>query len=621
MAVESLPSFATANPARRVPAPVVVVAVVSVLAAATAVYLKWRVFPHGSANNDEGVYLLQAEALTQGRLSLPLPANPEAHQPWLFAIHDGRYVAKYLPVVAAVYALGVGPFGSAIPVLMALAAAVPVLAYLLARRLDLSAGRSAAAAVLLGLSPGVLVQTGLVLSYLPFLVLMLGCWLLVFRADDATAHRGRWALAAGFVGALAGCARPLDGLLMCGPAMVWLAWRQRGPAVVFGALPVAAAMAAYDAHVTGSPLRLPFALIDPSDKLGFGERRLFPEDFYLDFGLDQAVTGWWNHFWLEPARWYPGFVVLALLAVWAARPGGSARARHRLLLASSAATLTGYFFFWGPYQASTIWRGTDAFGPFYSLAPATPLVFAALTVPLGTRALAAALALTSVPSVLTAGDALAEVRHHERITDEILSTLQPGTTTLLDGDPPYLYFPVTGVGGDDVALAAHTPPSALPGTGPWRSLVIAGFPYRANARPPYELREQHLTQGREVVLRVERTGKPMAGQTFVVSYDGRTTACPGTAGVLVLTLTEAAVEGCSGESLPPLLPDVPYRTSPDRSALVINTFIPAPDGGQWATGWRRMPVEIVDGQLRLLTDGRALRTSEGGWLSVTPVRD
>jgi hypothetical protein len=599
----------------------VVVAVVAFVAAAIALYLRLGVFDLGSSNNDEGVYLRQAHALADGHLVVPFTGDPEAHQPWLFAIGPDGYISKYLPVAAACYALGLVLFGSVTPVLLALAAAVPVLSYALARRLDLSPWRAATAAGLIGLSPAVLAQGGVLLSYLPFLVLVLACWLTAFAAQDAVGPAGpRWAAAAAACGALTVLTRPMDGLLLVGPVLLWVLWRSvsRVPTLIgllAGGLPVAVAMLAYNAEVTGSATKLPFSLLEPLDKPGFGERRFFPEAVKLDFGLPEAVEGTTRHFFVEPAQWMFGFLAVLLLAIWALRRGGPAGERHRVLVGSAALLLVAYFFFWGPWHASVVWGGTRTLGPFYSIALFPPLVFAALTVSLRTRALAGLLVLASVHPVVHAVDAMDRAERDDRITHQLMDLLDPHATTLLEIEPPYTGHPVTAMNGPTVLLAAHVAPSDLP-PGPARILVLDGYAYRRGYEPEFEAREPVVTRGARISLDVRRVGYG-ADELLIVSHRGVATACRQGDGVR-LHLTADGVTGCSGAAIPALMNEFPARYCHDESCVSVATLSPPKPGRtKWTLGaWRQLRLDRDGAQLALITDGRVLRSQGSGWISV-----
>ena len=604
-----------------------VVAALSFLGAAIALYLRLDVFDLGSANNDEGVYLRQAQALADGHFVVPFQGNPEAHQPWLFAIGEDGYIPKYLPVAAGCYALGILLFGSVTPVLAAMAAAVPVLTYGVARAMALPAGRAAVAAGLVGLSPAVLVQGGLVLSYLPLLVLVLGCWLAAFRSVDTGGTAGRWwAGAAGLTGALAVCARPMDGLLLVAPLLLWLWWRSPDPtptaaALLGGGLPIVGATLLYNAHVTGNPLKLPFSLLDPLDKPGFGPRRFFPEEKARDFGPLEAIEGTWDHFFVEPAQWMLGFLAVLALALWAVRRGGSAGERHRVLVASAGLLLLGYSVFWGPWHASVVWGGTRTLGPFYAVALFPPLVLAALTVPLGTRALAGLLVLASVHPGVNSVNALERAQRHDRITAEMMDLIDPSVTTLLDVEQPYVGHPISRMNGESLALASQVPPSALP-AGPNRILTISGSPYRRGTVPRYELREPEITRGSQIRLDVRRVGYG-PDELIVVSYRGATHACRH-GFELTLVLTVDGVSGCSGaeKDIPTKLSkEYPLRSCPDASCLGIATMMPPTSSKKWGLGsWRRLPLDISGDQLSLITDGPVLRSQGYGWISVVARR-
>ncbi len=597
----------------------VVVAVVAFLAGAVALYLRLGVFDLGSPNNDEGVYLRQAQALADGHLLVPFHGDPEAHQPWLFAIGEDGYISKYLPVAAACYAIGLLLFGSVTPVLIALSTSLPVLTYLLGRRLELSAGRAAAAATLIGLSPAVLAQGGLVLSYLPFLVLVLACWLAAFTAADASGRTGhRWAAAAALLGALTVLTRPMDGLLLVAPVLLWVLWRSptRVPTaggLLAGGLPVAVGMLLYNAKVTGSATQLPFSVLEPLDKPGFGPRRFFPEAIKLDFGVSEAIDGTRTHFFTEPAQWMFGFLAVLVLALWAVRPGGPAGERHRVLLASAGVLLVAYFFFWGPWHASIVWGGTRTVGPFYSLALYPPLVLAALTMPLSARMLAGVLVAASVHPAVNAVTAMDRAERDDRITHDLMAMIDPNLTTLLEVEPPYTGHPVTAMNGPTVVLASELPPSALP-AGPKRILTLDGYAYRRGFEPEFELRETVLTQGQRLRLEVKRVGYSPR-EVMIVSYRGVTTACRQGEG-LTLELTSAGVSGCSGEAVPQYQAEFPARYCPDARCLSLSTLSQGRNG-RWDLGaWRRLPLDHVGDQVSLITDGRVLRAQGSGWISV-----
>jgi hypothetical protein len=125
-----------------------------------------------------------------------------------------------------------------------------------------------------------------------------------------------------------------------------------------------------------------------------------------------------------------------------------------------------------------------------------------------------------------------------------------------------------------------------------------------------------LTQTAQPQLTVRRSGKRYATELLVITRGGVVSACiQGPAGA-TLTLTATGVSGCSGAALPARWTQRPYRICPDLSCLSIMTFSPD-KRGHWHSGvWRQLPIEVVDGQLRLLTDGRPLSSRGKGWISV-----
>ena len=148
------------------------VGLIAVLSALVAVGLAAGVFPHLSIDNDEAIYRLQAETLAQGHLFPAAPRPAGSFTPWLAAVVGDHYVLKYPPVVTALPAVSIRLTGSWLPALAVVAAAAVVATY----HLGVAAlGDRKAATVgtaLFASSPLVLVQSALLLPYLPTLVLL-----------------------------------------------------------------------------------------------------------------------------------------------------------------------------------------------------------------------------------------------------------------------------------------------------------------------------------------------------------------------------------------------------------------------------------------------------------------
>lgn len=614
--------------------------VLSVVATVVAVVLALTVFRHGSIDNDDGVYLLQARALLHGRLTVPMSANPEASQPWFFAITSHGYVSKYLPLVAALYAVGLGLFGSVVPVLGLLAFVLPLCVWALAREVGLPRRRAVLATAIVSLSPAVLVQGGLVLSYLPFLVLLTIGWLLLLRV----ARSGSVANAAlfGLVFSVAVSLRQLDPVLLLGPAAAWVAWRLRWRRLVrplvaagVGVLPVAVLVLAYDAHVTGSALRLPFGLLSPNDKPGFGVRQLVPEDPRRHFGIVQGLYGGLETFLHEPLGWALGFVLVMPLALWNLRRGGSVTTPVRVLSASAAFFVLVYLAFWGPWNAAVLWGGPRDVGPFYALPILIPLAFAAVASwPTDRRrilgmGLLGAVAIGFTTSLLVG--LVPRLVRDNGTTRALLGAVhdaRPGPI-LLGVDPPYLSHPVGALGdqwpgtGRQLLLASQLDAGQVTGLANSSLLQISGDAYGGGLA--YALTPEERLAGAALTVRVERTGGA-ADETLVVSRGGVLSACRLFNGA-VLTITASTVDGCSGLPLPhvvgksaghDILDRLPYRLCDSSDCLSFSTFETDKKGKPYATGWRRAPLAVTGGTVTMLADGAPVVSEGDGYLSITP---
>ncbi len=447
------------------------VAVLAVLSAAAAVLLRHHLFPYLSVNNDEVIYLTQARALAGGHLFPTAPDPAASYAPWLAAVSDGHFVLKYTPFVPALFALGLVVAGSISPVLAVIAAAVVIVTYLLGVELAGDRRVAALAATLMAFSPLVIIESALVLSYLPVLVLLQLTFLGLLRGMRR-AGRGQGALAlagAGLAVGVAAAVRPYDVVLLLAPVAVWagvtarragrLGWAARWTAV--GLVLPAGILLAYNAAATGSPFQLPFALLEPDDKLGFGRRRLYPSDGGHDFGLGDGLASVGDHLWLL-GGWACGGVLLAVAAVVAAarrRFDGPACA----LGLGTLLFLVGYLGFWGAWNAAELWGGIRYVGPFYMIPVLIGLVH------LGARGVtdlarwsrrraawactgaggAGVLGLTTF-ILVGAVDANAAMTGHDRDLAGMLHGLPGRSLVLVAASPPYLGHPsaVTANGPD-----------------------------------------------------------------------------------------------------------------------------------------------------------------------------
>jgi hypothetical protein len=355
--------------------PAVVVAVVALAAALWAGAASALLLPHQTDNNDESVYLLQAESLRAGHLFPPAAEPARAFLPWLATPAGSHYVTKYTPVFPAFIALSHWTFGSDRAALALTAAGAVVACYLLAREVLGRRREAALAAGFLAGSPLVVIQSATYLSYLFNLGLLMG-----FAAAllGGARRRSRGVLAlAGLLFGLAVFARPFDAALFGGPLLVWWGWSGRRQVhrlmveaswVVLGAVTPLLAMAGYFRAATGSFLRPPFTFVGPADTLGFGAKRMYAGMPFLDYTPGRALAAF-GRLTVLTGFWGLGGLVLAGFAVLGYR-GLRGRGGGWLGLVALTVPL-GYACFWGSF-ASSEWGGPWRFGPFYWLPVLVP---------------------------------------------------------------------------------------------------------------------------------------------------------------------------------------------------------------------------------------------------------
>ncbi len=344
-------------------------------AVAVAVLSHHFVFPAFSWNRDEPVYLWQTAALRDGFLTTPTHGFPTFFHPWLAGVRNQSFFSQYtlgwpLVLLAADVVVGT-PAGA-----LALGAALTVVGtYLLARELVDDPRVPLLAALVMLVSPIVVIQSGTYLGYLFTLGLGL-VFLTAVCSGVRTGRRGRLFVAGLLIGWIF-MTRPFDAVLWAVGVVVVLAWTHRAePARLLraavplglGFLPLFIATLAYNAHVTGAATQFPITAADPLDTFGFGLRRIMPTFGPADYTVVQAVRSTGKQAALLPLFLAGSYVLggLALWGMWRARRDS----RTQVLIATAIAFPLGYFFFWGMFVSSST---MPLSGPIYFI-PVYPIL-------------------------------------------------------------------------------------------------------------------------------------------------------------------------------------------------------------------------------------------------------
>ena len=360
--------------------PALLVAVLALAAASWAFVGSHQIFPYFSDDHDEGIYILQADALVHGYLFPPAPEHPNSFLPWLSVVSGDRYVVKYSPVHASIIAVGM-LLGDPRLSLGLIAGGVVVVSYLLAAEVLGDRRRAVLASAFLALSPLFLIQS---LTFLPYLsgLLLLMAFALTFLRGLRTDGRG-WLGASGFLLGVAVFARPFDALLFAAPFGLYLlvsSWRDRGKLLrragwlaLGAALPLLAMLAYYWA-ATGSPFRTPFSLLEPRDTLGFGNRKITPGHPDLIFTPALGIYGVARHVILTSFWGFGGLVLVGFFLAGLRRL--PLRTASWLALVAVSVPF-GYLFFWGTLGTGLRGGLTSFLGPFYFLPVLVPVTFLA----------------------------------------------------------------------------------------------------------------------------------------------------------------------------------------------------------------------------------------------------
>ncbi len=600
--------------------PRIALLIAATFSAGMAVLLSQTVFSQLSVNNDESVYLLQARAFAAGHL-FPGAGHPGASFiPWLGVLRGDHYVLKYTPVVAAFLALSLAVTGGYVLALAGWAAALVATTYLLTREVTGNRATAATAAVFMAVSPVVLVQSALLLPYLPFLVLAeLAIWGILAGRRRQT----WWPFAlAGLCGGLAFVARSLDALLVLTPPLIWAIWTSGGRRLrslcelAVGAIAPALGLLWFNYQATGSALRLPFSLFESGDTLGFGVHRLYPGEAARHFGPAQGWAGLVRHLSLLGSGWAFGGVLLLALAIYGLmqRPPAACLA----ILAGGLALTVGYLFFWGIWNAAIVWGATRYLGPYYLLPLLIALTMLA-AIGLGRLAsssrwragsvLALALVLslvTLIPAVRTNGALNAD---NVQLADAVAA--KGRALVFVDTYPNYLQHP-TAVISNDYPVGGRTVYALELGGADFT--VLRDFPHRAvyrlsllgeygkHAHAGYGARLQRLRSltSRALTLRVaSRLPGSMAGARLLVVVGARRATwllAPGQVSDTVVTLSAGPLSPAGDR------PDRPFSIGSTRpgadGAIVVSLLARKAAGGrEIVLGHIRLPIALHGGRL------------------------
>lgn len=451
---ERAPSPPVAGPARlRRPlaraAPLALAVVAGALVALLSAHLIW---PRGTTNLDEVVYLNQAEALRHGELTYDAATYLPDFRPYMAGVAGDRVVFKYQPLWPAVLALSGAATGDHRAGLAVAGGAIAAAFWLLGRELTGSRWAGTATALVVVASPAFVSHGGSVLAYLPAAGLSAAAVATGLRAG----RTGSWGWAAG-AGVLFGALffhRPYDAVLAGVPLGAWLVWRARHerrwrvlPVLVLAAVPGVSAWLAYNRVVTGHAFEPAFSVGAPDDGFGFGPRSSWtpddPEFPHEPFEFTPAGSlRTVGHFALITPLWVTGGVVAVALAVLAA--AGRHRDGPRLVLAAIVGTVVaGHALWWGT-QNFVEFGLQGALGPAYWLGALGPVMVLAVA---GARDLAerlrpapamlGAVAVVAVASSVAGGlvvvDNLREARRMRDHQVAVETAAPEGSVLLLPG--------------------------------------------------------------------------------------------------------------------------------------------------------------------------------------------
>ena len=431
-----------------------IVLVLALLAGGSALFFSHVFFSRYSVNLDEVVYVSEARALADGKLTLPA-SQADFFQPYLTGIHGDRIVFKYQPAWPALIMVSDRVLGSARWLLGITAALTVGMCFLFGREIFDDRRIALLGTAIFAASPFFWLQSGTFLAY-PFALLLdltFG-WLLL--RGMRTGSRLSLALSGLALGA-SFFHRSADALAFAFPFGVYLLWTYRkefrriittAAWVGLGALPFIALLLIVNQQLMGNALTLPFTVTDKLDKFGFGPRRTFtvagggPAPY---FGVGDAFQTLGDNL-LEVHRWIFGGLLsigVAAWGLWKRKP----EARDGLLLGLVFVFPVVYFFWWGNWNNTELFGTYQLLGPFYYFPAVVPLALLAARGLLLIRWRTATIALATIALVAVTGvGILRAVQRNGDVASDRRKEL--AKTAKVPDRNALLFLPDNRIGGD-----------------------------------------------------------------------------------------------------------------------------------------------------------------------------
>jgi len=338
-------------------------------------------FQNLSLNNDEAVYVLEAQMFGQGDVTLSDSAHGDSFRPWMSGrVGDDRLVLVQQPTLPALMALSEALFGTMRLALAAIAAAAVIAVYALTNALLRDLRIAVVAAACFVLSPLVMVQSAMFVSYVLAVCLAAASLAVLTRGLDRQTEGQPflpWLLGAGLFEGLLLCTRPLEGIILGGVIFAWTLLRSASVRIAIRSLiwvyvastPLLVVALVYNAFTTGDPFTFALWTIGGDDSFGFGPRAIAEHSQFINVGVSEAWLALRVNLRAFP-HWIVGGIVSVPVALWgASRLWTLSRSVFWLVVVQLCLTPFAYFFYYGNYL---IIGGRNFYGPHYYLSLLLP---------------------------------------------------------------------------------------------------------------------------------------------------------------------------------------------------------------------------------------------------------